>query len=188
MQMTHYMSLLMENQPWNLIIFLAIPIILIEAITIMEFFIAFKRQTEGTLVNVNKIATIFIGFYFTGISIYLLNNIVIPVTQTGGWMTWVDVVALGFYMSTAIFLLPLALMEAGIILKKKTEEKKLRIRFGLISGAIVVFCLIGMVFGSVNPSIISQSDSMDMEGMDMEGMDMEDMDMEDMDMEGMDMK
>ncbi|MGG3987009.1 DUF6803 family protein [Bacillus smithii] len=163
MQMTHYMSLLMENQPWNLIIFMAIPIIMVEAITIMEFFIIFNRQTSGTLRLVNKIASIFIGFYFTGISIYLFKNLVIPLTQTGGWLTWVDVVALGFYLSTPFFLLPLALMELGLIFKKKTEEKKIKIRYGLISAAIVVFCLIGMIFGMVRISQTPGNDKMDMQ-------------------------
>ncbi|WP_226793861.1 DUF6803 family protein [Bacillus sp. B1-b2] len=186
MDMTHYMSLLMDNQPWNLIIFLAIPIILIEAITIMEFFIAYSRKTTGSLVQINKIAIIFIGLYFSGISIYLFTNLVIPLTQNGGWLTWVDIVAVGFYISTALFLLPLVLLELGIILKKKTEEKRLRIRFGLISISIVVFCLIGMIFGAVKPSLISQTtntNNMEMDNMD--GMDME----KDMDnMDGMDME
>lgn len=159
--MTNYMSLIMANQPWNLIIFLAIPILMIEAITIMEFFIVFKRQTSGTLVRINKVASIFIGFYFTGISIYLLNTLVIPLSQTGGWLTWVDVVAVGFYIITPVFLLPLALMELGLIFKQKTEEKRIKIRFGLISAAIVVFCLIAMPFGALKPSMFSNSTGSD---------------------------
>lgn len=37
MQMTHYMELLATNQPWNLIFFMAIPVILAEALTVTEF-------------------------------------------------------------------------------------------------------------------------------------------------------
>lgn len=166
--MTNYMSLLMANQPWNLIIFLAIPIMMIVAITVMEFFIVFNCQTSGTLVRINKIASIFIGFYFTGISMYLLKTLVIPLTQTGGWLTWIDVVAVGFYMITPIFLLPLALMELGLILKRKTEEAKIKIRFGLISSAIVVYCLISMPFGALNPSMISKTAGNDKMNMQMD--------------------
>ena len=43
MNMTHYMSLLADNQPWNLIIFMAIPVICAEALTISEFFIIFNN-------------------------------------------------------------------------------------------------------------------------------------------------
>ncbi|WP_205699949.1 DUF6803 family protein [Cohnella luojiensis] len=155
--MTHYMTLLMENQPLNLIVFLAIPIILVEAITIMEFFVVFKRQTSGTLWKVNKAATIFMGLYFTVMSIYLIIKLVIPITRNDEWLTWVDWVAVGFYISTALFVLPMAIMELGLIFKKKPEEKKTKIRFALLSGAIIVFCLIGMVFGSVNPNVVSKS-------------------------------
>lgn len=38
MNMTHYMELLANSQPWNLLIFMAIPVILVETIAITEFF------------------------------------------------------------------------------------------------------------------------------------------------------
>lgn len=104
MDMTHYMSLLASNQPWNLIIFMAIPVICAETLTITEFFIIFNRIENGGIKTLNKIVGIFDGFYFTGIFIYLLFNAVIPLTNTGGWHTWVDVVAVGFYLSGVVFL------------------------------------------------------------------------------------
>ncbi|MGG3987008.1 DUF6803 family protein [Bacillus smithii] len=156
MQMTHFMSLLAKNQPWNLIIFMAIPMIMIETIAITEFSIIFNQQTSGTLRLVNKIASIFIGFYFTGISIYLFKNVVIPLTQTGGWLTWVDVAAVVINLSGVFFLIPLALMELGLIFKKKTEEEKIKIHFMLVSGFLVVGH-IAMIFAMVDPSIISQT-------------------------------
>ena len=72
MSMTHYMSLLASNQPWNLIIFMAIPVICAETLTISEFFIIFDRVKSGGLRTLNKIVGIFAGFYFTGIFFYLL--------------------------------------------------------------------------------------------------------------------
>ncbi len=70
MNMTHYMSLLADNQPWNLLIFMAIPVICAEALTISEFFIIFDRKKSGTLRTFNKIVGIFDGVYFSGIFIY----------------------------------------------------------------------------------------------------------------------
>ena len=101
------------------------------------------------------------GFYFTGIFIYLFITVAIPLTTSGGWHTWVDVVAVGFYLSGVVFLLPIALMELGVIFKKKTLEEKMKIHFLLISGFLVV-AHIAMIFGMVNPKIINKMPGMGM--------------------------
>jgi len=154
MNMTHYMELLTANQPWNLIMFMAIPVICAETLTITEFFIIFNKIQQGGIRTLNKIVGIFAGFYFTGIFIYLFSTAVIPLTTSGGWHTWVDVVAVGFYLSGVIFLLPIALMELGLIFRNKTVEEKMKTHFILISGFLVV-AHIAMVFGMVNPQIIN---------------------------------
>lgn len=159
MNFTHYMSLLMENQPWNIIIFMAIPVICAEILTITEFFIIFNKTKKGPLRTLNKIIGIFDGFYFTGIFIYLFFNVVVPLTINGGWHTWVDVVAVGFYLIGFIFLLPVALMELGLIFKNKTVEEKMKIHFMLIGGFLVV-SHIAMIFGMVDPQIINNMSSM----------------------------
>ncbi|AKA69800.1 DUF6803 family protein [Clostridium scatologenes] len=161
MNMTHYMSLLADNQPWNLIIFMAIPVIMAETLTITEFFIVFNRLKSGGIRTLNKIVGIFDGFYFTGIFIYLFMNAVLPLTQSGGWHTWVDVVAVGFYLSGVLFLLPIALMELGILFKGKTDEQKMKIHFILVSGFLVV-AHVAMIFGMVNPEIVGSMSNMKM--------------------------
>jgi hypothetical protein len=159
MNVTHYMSLLMNNQPWNLIIFMAIPVICAETLTITEFFIIFYKIKSGGIRTLNKIIGIFDGFYFTGVFIYLFFNVAIPLTMNGGWHTWVDVVAVGFYLIGFIFLLPVALLELGIIFKNKTEEEKMKIHFMLI-GSFLVVNHVAMIFGMVNPQIISNMSTM----------------------------
>lgn len=161
MSMTHYMSLLADNQPWNLIIFMAIPVIMAETLTITEFFIVFNRLKSGGIRTLNKIVGIFDGFYFTGIFIYLFMNAVLPLTQSGGWHTWVDVVAVGFYLSGVLFLLPIALMELGILFRGKTDEEKMKIHFILVSGFLVV-AHVAMIFGMVNPEIVGSMSNMKM--------------------------
>jgi hypothetical protein len=153
------MSLLAENQPWNLIIFMAIPVICAEALTISEFFILFNKSKSGGLRTFNKIVGIFDGFYFTGIFIYLLITAVIPLTTTGGWHGFIDVLAVGFYLSGVVFLLPIALMELGVIYKNKTTEEKMKLHFILIGGFLVV-AHIAMIFGMVNPEIVSNMSNM----------------------------
>lgn len=159
MNMTHYMSLLASNQPWNLIIFMAIPVICAETLTITEFFIIFNRIQSGGLRTLNKVVGIFAGLYFTGIFVYLFTTAVIPLTTSGGWHTWVDVVAVGFYLSGVIFLLPISLMELGIIFRNRTSEEKMRTHFILVGGFLVV-AHIAMIFGMVNPEIINTMSTM----------------------------
>lgn len=161
MNMTHYMSLLTDNQPWNLIIFMAIPVICAETLTITEFFIIFNRIKQGGLKTLNKIVGIFDGLYFTGIFIYLFINAVIPLTRTSGWHTWVDVTAVGFYLSGVVFLLPIALMELQLIFKNKKADEKLKIHFILVGGFLIV-AHVAMILGMVNPEIISNMSTMPM--------------------------
>jgi len=153
MSMTHYMGLLADNQPWNLILFMAIPVIFAEAITISEFFILFNKSFKGSLRAFNRICSILAGLYFTGIFIYLFITAFIPITADGEWHTWVDVVAVGFYLSGAFFLLPLALLDLGIIGRKRTEEGKQKLHFILVSGFLVV-AHVAMIFGMINPEIV----------------------------------
>ncbi|WPC40597.1 DUF6803 family protein [Clostridium sp. JS66] len=161
MSMTHYMSLLADNQPWNLIIFMVIPVVMAETLTITEFFIVFNRLKSGGIRTLNKVVGIFDGFYFTGIFIYLFINAVLPLTQSGGWHTWVDVVAVGFYLSGVLFLLPIALMELGILFRGKNDEEKMKIHFILVSGFLVV-AHVAMIFGMVNPQIVGNMSNMKM--------------------------
>jgi hypothetical protein len=153
MEMTHFMSLMADNQPWNLIIFMAIPMIMIETIAITELYVISNRKTEGIVRSMNKIFSIVFGLYFTGIFIYLFINVVIPLTQTGGWLSWIDVAAVAINLSGVVFVLPLALMELGLILKKKTAEEKLKTHLILVSGFLVVGHT-AMIFGMVDLSIL----------------------------------
>jgi hypothetical protein len=63
--MTHYMELLTTNQPWQLLIFMAIPIICAETLAITELIILFTRNLAGKAKLVNKITGIFAGSCFT---------------------------------------------------------------------------------------------------------------------------
>ena len=58
MSMTHYMELLAINQPWNLIIFMAIPIVLAETLAITELYLLFTRKFDGSVFYLNRFAGI----------------------------------------------------------------------------------------------------------------------------------
>jgi len=158
MNMTHYMGLLADNQPWNLIIFMAIPVICAETIAITELGILFTRNLGGTLRKVNKVVSIFAGLYFTGIFLYLMKAAYIPLTINGEWKGWIDVVAVTFYLLGIVPLLGMALLDMGIIYKNRTDEQKLKIHSFFV-GMFLVVAHVAMIFGMVDPSIGSSSHS-----------------------------
>ena len=109
MNMTHYMELLADNQPWNLLLFMAIPVVLAETMAITELYILFTRKLGGTIHQINRVAGISVGLYFMGVIVYLTTTAVIPITQSGSWRTIIDVVAVGAYLVGGI---PLVLIAA----------------------------------------------------------------------------
>lgn len=162
--MTHYMELLATNQPWNLLIFMAVPVILAETLAITELIILFSRNLTGTARAVNKIAGIIAGFYFTGIFIYLFKNAVIPLTATGGWRGIADVLAVGFYLSGVIPFLGMALLELGIIGKRHDEVGKLKLH-AIFVGIFLVVAHVAMIFGMLDPHLLMAGAPGSMPGM-----------------------
>ncbi|ADG83426.1 DUF6803 family protein [Thermincola potens] len=158
MNMTHYMELLATNQPWNLIIFMAVPVILAETVAVSELFILFGRNLSGGLRRLNKIAGIIAGFYFVGIFIYLFKTAVIPLTAAGEWRGIVDVLAVGFYLSGVIPLFGISLLEIGLLGRGKTEEEKLKVHAVFVAIFLVV-AHVAMILGMLNPDIFAHGGS-----------------------------
>ncbi|WP_462412175.1 DUF6803 family protein [Neobacillus sp. Marseille-QA0830] len=158
MNMTHYMALLASNQPWNLIIFMAIPVICAETIAVSELAILFTRNLDGTLKKVNKAVSIFVGIYFTGIFVYLMKTAYIPLTVNDEWKGWIDVLAVTFYLLGIVPLLGMALLDLGIIFKKKSALEKLKIH-AIFVGMFLVVSHIAMIFGMVDPTLVSNSNT-----------------------------
>ena len=113
--MTHYMELLASNQPWNLILFMAIPVILAEFIAVTELYILFSRNYHGLWRRLNRWAGVAVGVYFLGVFAYLLVNAVWPITATGAWRGIADVIAVGFYLLGIVPLGGIALLELGVL-------------------------------------------------------------------------
>lgn len=151
--MTHYMELLATNQPWNLIMFMAIPVIFAEFIAVTELFILLSRGENVRLKQWNRVAGIIIGIYFTGVFIYLLFNAVIPLTTGGGWRGPADVIAVGFYLLGIIPLGGMALMGLGVIGKKGDAQTQMRLHASLVALFLVV-AHIAMIFGMLNPGLL----------------------------------
>ncbi|HEX3030661.1 MAG TPA: DUF6803 family protein [Bacillota bacterium] len=150
--MTHYMELLATNQPWNLLIFMAVPVILAETLAITELVILFTRKLQGGIRTLNKAAGIIAGPYFTGIFVYLLINAVIPLTTGGGWRGPFDVLAVGFYLSGIIPFLGLTLLEFNVLGRGQDEVGKLKLHV-IFVGIFLVVAHVAMIFGMLNPEL-----------------------------------
>jgi hypothetical protein len=151
--MTHYMELLATNQPWNLILFMAIPVIFAEFIAVTELFILLSRGENVQLKQWNKIAGIIIGIYFTGVFLYLLFNAVIPLTTGGGWRGTADVIAVGFYLLGIVPLGGLALMGLGLIGTKGDAQAQMKLHASFVALFLVV-AHVAMIFGMLNPMLL----------------------------------
>lgn len=142
MNITHYMELLMTNEPWNLIFFMAIPVIMVELLVASEFFVTFNRLYDGTLRTFNKYLGTSLGFYFLAIFIYLTTTVV----PTIEWRGIIDILSVGLYLSGVIFLFGISLLELGVIGRGFTRENKMKTHFILLIGFLFV-AHFAMIFG-----------------------------------------
>jgi hypothetical protein len=156
MIMTHYMELLASNQPWNLILFMAIPVILAETIAVTELYILFTRAESGIARTLNRYAGMFVGVYFLGIFAYLMQTAVLPLSMNGGWRGVADIIAVGSYLLGVIPLFGIALLEFGIIGKGRDFTGKLKLHAMFVALFLVV-AHVAMIFGMLNPEILGYS-------------------------------
>lgn len=164
--MTHYMELLQANQPWNLILFMAIPVIIAETLAITEFFILLKKRTEGGLWQANRIASLVAGPYFLVVFVYLFVTVVVPLTATGEWRGPIDVIAVGFYLLGVVPYVALTLVDLNVIGKGLPLERRLKIH-AIFVAIFLVVAHVAMIFGMLDPSLAESSSAAAGHGMGM---------------------
>ena len=148
--MTHYMELLSLNQPYNLILYMVIPMGLAELLVAMEFFTMYHMDS-GKNTGFKAVSTfvgIVLGVYFTALVIYFLAKIY----PTIKWRGYADIIAIYSYLIGVIPLLGIALLELNLIYKNASEKAKLKLHFCLL----IFFLIVGhvaMIFGMVDPTI-----------------------------------
>lgn len=154
--MTHYMELLATAQPWHLLIYMAIPVVLAETIAVTELYILLTRDITSWVKKLNAVASIIVGVYFTGVFLYLIQNAVVPLTLSGGWRGPADVIAVGFYLLGVVPLAGLALVDLGLIGRGRDTQGKLALHAGFVALFLVV-AHIAMIFGMMNPEVLGYS-------------------------------
>jgi hypothetical protein len=154
MEMTHYMELLSTSQPWHLIAFMAIPVLLAETVAVTELFVLLKRPQAGALLAVNRAASISGGLYFTCVFLYLIVNAVVPITSAGEWRGPADVIAVGFYLLGVVPLASMAALDLKIVGARWERERRLAWHAALVAVFLVV-AHIAMIFGMLDPSVLA---------------------------------
>ena len=154
MNMTHYMQLLADNQPWNLLIFMAIPVVLAETLAITELYLLFTRNFTGWVHQLNRAAGITVGLYFAGVIAYLMMTAVLPITRAGEWRTVIDVVAVACYLIGGLPLIYIAGQELGLVNSKSSPEEKRKVH-AICVALFLVFGHIAMIAGMLDPSLLN---------------------------------
>ena len=156
MNMTHYMELLAVNQPWNLLIFMAIPVVLAETLAITELYLLFTRNYTGWVHRLSRAAGITVGLYFVGVIVYLMNAAVLPITRAGEWRTVIDVVAVACYLIGGLPLIYIALQELGLVNSQASDEDKRKVH-AICVALFLVFGHIAMSAGMLDPSLLGHN-------------------------------
>ena len=154
MNMTHYMELLSVNQPWNLLIFMAGPIVLAETIAVTELYLLYTRNYKGAVRSLNRFCSIVVGLYFAVVFVYLIFAAVIPITRSGGWRGPADVIAVGFYLAGIVPLMGLTLTDLHVIGRKRDEHGRMAIHAGFVALFLIVGH-IAMIFGMLDPAVLT---------------------------------
>ena len=169
MSMTHYMELLATNQPWNLLLFMALPVILAETVAITELYLLYTRRLDGWVRQVNRWAGVTVGVYFVGVIAYLLITAVLPISRAGEWRSIIDVTAVGAYLLGGVPLILIAMLDLGLTHRSLSDEQRLGWHAGYVA-AFLVLAHVAMIAGMTDPALFGYQPPMAAAGQAMPGM------------------
>lgn len=152
MSMTHYMELLMQNSPYNLIFFMAVPVILAETAAITELLLLTADKPSQTVKKLNKSACLASGLVFIVIDIYLLIAVVIPLTDQSLWRGIIDITALFGFLIGGLMMIGLALVSYHGFFKTMTENRRKKLTVLFLS-AFLVLSHLAMIAGMADPQL-----------------------------------
>jgi len=152
MSMTHYMGLLAANQPWNLVLFMAGPVILAETLAITELVLLFSRTPSGWVGALNRYAGLLVGPLMVGIGIYLIRTAVVPLTTGGAWRGPADVIAVLSYLLAAVPLIGITGVELGLL--GRQDERRARRLHATFVGVFLVVAHVAMIVGMLDPAVL----------------------------------
>lgn len=151
MSMTHYMGLLSVNQPWNLVLFMAIPVILAETLAITELVLLFRSDPPAWVRSLSRWAGLVAGPLMVLVLVHLVKNAVVPLTAGGGWRGPADVIAVISYLLAGLPLVGITLVEVGVLGSDARDARKWH---AIFVGVFLVLAHVAMIFGMLDPTVL----------------------------------
>lgn len=156
MSMTHYMGLLAVRQPWNLLLFMALPVVLAEVLAITEMVLLLAPSAPRWVSQLSRGAGLLAGPVWVFIGVHLLVHAVLPLSQAGGWRGAADVIAVLSYLAGGVPMFGISLLEAGLVGHTETSAKRLHVIF---VATFLVVAHVAMIFGMVDPTVMGWHDA-----------------------------
>jgi hypothetical protein len=135
---THYMGLLMANQPWNLLIFMVVPFVLIYGGLV-------PAKLGLVPPSVGRLVTPVLAAYYAAAAAYLIRYAAWPLTTGDGWRGPADWIAVIGYIATAVPIL-------GLTVATFTSTSERARSWWFYS--VVVLAHVAMSFGMLAPFVL----------------------------------
>lgn len=149
MVMTHYMELLSLHEPWFLILFMLVPMVLAETILAAgAFSLLYKDSRSEKWDSLSHVCGLILGVFFIVATVYLVTSYV-PTIQ---WRGPIDYISIWAYVLGVIPAVLILLQELGIIFKGLDTTAKIKKHIVLMI-LFVLFTHLAMVFGMADPQL-----------------------------------
>ncbi|WP_278947525.1 DUF6803 family protein [Megasphaera elsdenii] len=149
MVMTHYMELLSLHEPWFLILFMLVPMVLAETILASgAFSLLYKDSRSEKWDSLSHVCGLILGVFFIVATVYIITSYV-PTIQ---WRGPIDYISIWAYVLGVIPAVLILLQELGIIFKSSDSTAKIKKHIVLMI-LFVLFTHLAMVFGMADPQL-----------------------------------
>ena len=149
MVMTHYMELLSLHEPWFLILFMLVPMVLAETILAAgAFSLLYKDSRSEKWDSLSHVCDLILGVFFIVATVYIVTSYV-PTIQ---WRGPIDYISIWAYVLGVIPAVLILLQELGIIFKGLDATAKFKKHIVLMI-LFVLFTHLAMVFGMADPQL-----------------------------------
>lgn len=149
MVMTHYMELLSLHEPWFLILFMLVPMVLAETILASDVLsLIYRDRRSEKWDSLKHICGLVLGIFFIIVTVYIVSSYV-PTIQ---WRGPIDYISIWAYILGVIPAVLVLLQELGVIFKGPDETSKLKKHLCLMI-LFVLFTHLAMVFGMADPQL-----------------------------------
>lgn len=149
MVMTHYMELLSLHEPWFLILFMLVPMVLAETILAAgAFSLLYKDSRSEKWDSLSHVCGLILGVFFIVATVYIVTSYV----STIQWRGPIDYISIWAYVLGVIPAVLILLQELGIIFKGLDTTAKIKKHIVLMI-LFVLFTHLAMVFGMADPQL-----------------------------------